>query len=271
MTFRYRTLLAAAAGVLALAAPAEAQAPTKFRLTLGYDGKLLIKVLDVNVTQTADDNGFSTQVRLRSYGVLEAFKKIRQTASGSGRIDGGVARPGVFTQQNIDGERNRKVRVTWTGSDVVTAATPSYGNMGFPPATRAQKLEAVDPITALMRFTLMDRPAQACAGSMKFFDGKRRYDLVFSNRAVRAPNAREQRLGLTSPVTCSVTYRELAGFKRKKPGDKPGQGLKNLRMAFARHGQGGPWVISSITGGTPLGDATIELARLSTSGETPEN
>lgn len=268
MSFLIRASLAAAAGAAALAAPAEAQAPSKFRLNLGYDGKLLVKVLDINVVQQADDNGFASTVSMRSYGVLSAFKKIQQTARANGRIDAGVARPGVFSQKNIDGADTRAVRVTWTGGDVVTSAQPAYKNMGHPPATRAQRLESIDPVTALLRVSLTDRQAQLCTGVWKFFDGKRRYDLVFSGRATSAPNAREARLGLINPVRCKVAYREVAGFKRKK---EKNQGIRRpFDVAFAQAGRGGPWVISSLTGHTPLGSAVIELASVSATGNTPE-
>ncbi len=268
MSFLIRSSLAAAAGALALTVPAEAQAPAKFRLNLGYDGKLLVKVLDITVDQEADNAGYSSVVRMRSYGVLSAFKKIQQTATANGAIDNGLARPRTFSQKNIDGDDTRAVRVSWTGGDVVTAAQPAYKNMGHPPASRAQKLEAVDPVTALLRVSLTDRQAQLCSGAWKFFDGKRRYNLVFSGRTASAPNAREAKLGLTEVVRCKVAYQEVAGFKRKK---EKNQGLrKPFDVSFARAGAGGPWVISSLTGSTPLGSAVIELARVRATGATPE-
>jgi hypothetical protein len=266
-----RTGLAAVAGLAVLAAPAVAQAPGKFRMTLDYDGKLLVKVLDVSITQTADDNGYTSTAHLTSYGVLAAFKKINQTATARGGIDRGVARPVAFTHRNQANPKGRKIDVRWGGGSVVTTAVPAYRNLGHPPASLAQKLEAVDPITGLMRLALSDRQAQLCTGTLKFFDGKQRYDLAFSGRSAPAPSAREKRLGLINPVRCNVVYREIAGFK-KKPPEKRNQGLNRpITMTFAQVGAGGPWVISSMTGATPLGNAVIELARVRRSGETPEN
>lgn len=271
MSILFRTAAAGAVAAAVLAAPAEAQAPAKFRMNLGYDGRLLVKVLDISVSQTADDNAYASTVRLRSSGVLSAFKKIDQSATARGRIDNGVARPAVFTHQNHVNERARKVEARWTGSDVVTVASPAYKKMGDPPASRAQRLEAVDPVTNLLRFSLADSQGDFCRGSVKFYDGKQRYDLTFTGRTTTQPDAREKKLGLVNPVECRVVYREIAGFK-KKPPEKRNQGLnKPINIAFAQVGQGGPWVISSITGATPLGNAVIELQRVSTSGETPEN
>lgn len=270
----FRTGLFAAAGLAVLAAPAVAQTPSsspgKFRMTLAYEGKLIVKVLDVSITQTADDNGFTSSAHLTSYGVLSAFKKINQTANSRGGVDRGLARPSAFSHRNLANPKGRKIDVRWSGGNVVTTAVPAYGNLGKPPATPAQKLEAVDPLTGLMRLALSDRQAQLCTGTLKFFDGKQRYDLTFSGRSLPAQSAREKRLGLINPVRCAVTFREVAGFKPKPP-EKRNQGLKNTTITFAQVGANGPWVLSSLTGGTPLGQASIELTRVNTTGATPEN
>lgn len=277
MSFNFRTGpilrggLAAAAGFAVLAAPAVAQTPGAFRMTLAYEGKLIIKVLDVSITQTADDNGYSTTAHLTSYGALSIFKKINQTATARGGIDHGMARPSTFSHRNLANPKGRKIDVRWSGGNVVTTATPAYGNLGHPPASLAQKLEAVDPVTGLMRLALADSPAQVCTGTLKFFDGKQRYDLTFSGRTATAPNQREKRLGLINTVRCRVVYRELAGFKLKPP-EKRNQGLtKPINISFGQAGPNGPWVISSMTGQTPLGAAVIELTRINASGATPEN
>jgi hypothetical protein len=271
MSSVFRISLAAAAGAALLSAPAEAQAPGKFRMNLAYEGRLIVKVLDVSITQQADDNGYTSTAHLTSYGVLSAFKKINQTATARGGIDRGLARPSAFTHRNLANKKGRKIDVRWSGANVTTVATPAYRNMGSPPASAAQKAEAVDPITGLMRLALSDSQAQLCTGTLKFFDGKQRYDLAFSGRSAAQPNARERRLGLITPVRCTVTFREVAGFKPKPPAER-NQGLKKpISITFARAGANGPWVMSTISGQTPLGAATIELTRLTRSGETPEN
>jgi hypothetical protein len=267
-----KPLLAACAVAVLASLPASAQSPAaqRFHLSLGYDGRLLVKVLDIQVDQTASPTGFGASARLKSSGVLALFRKIDVRTSAQGRVVHGQARPSVFHHQNIDGRGNRKVDVTWTGSDVTTVAQPSFkGKMGEPPATRGQRLEAIDPLTASMRIALGDGQGDFCRGTMKVFDGKARYDLDFLNRQAARPNAREKRLGLVNPVHCTVRFREVAGFKKKPPAEQ-NQGLKHpVVMGFAEAGAGGPWVISFLDAETPLGHATIELERLKVSGTAP--
>ena len=79
----------AAALALALAGAARAQGPaTPVRLSLGYDGRLYIKVMDLHFDEQATPDGFGAAAGLRSYGVLAAFKKFDIKASARGRIEG---------------------------------------------------------------------------------------------------------------------------------------------------------------------------------------
>ena len=254
-----KSVLAALAGAGFLALPAQAEGPGSLRLSLGYDGRLILKVLDIQVDETTNGPGFAASVRIRSYGVLRAFKPFDTAAEARGRLSAGQAWPGTFHAQNYDSKANRRTEVAWTGSDVSVTLTPPVRSMGDPPATLAQKLEATDPVTGVVRIALSAPP---CGRTMRFFDGKQRYDLDFTAGADARPDAREQRLGLMSPVHCQVRFREVAGFKKKPPSER-NQGLKHpIEIGFARVGAGGPWVVSSATSNTPLGDATILLQRL---------
>jgi hypothetical protein len=266
--------LAAAAAAFLLALPAAAQAPglSRFQFSLGYDGKLLFKVLDIQVDQSADANAFSSSARLKSSGILALFRKFDLRASAQGRIVNDQAVPGVFHSQNIDGKSNRKLDVTWTGTDVETIAQPPFrpDQLGDPPASREQKLESIDPITGLMRITLGDSQGEFCRGALKFFDGKQRYNLEFLDRHVVRPNAREMSLGLVNPVSCNVKFREVSGFHAKKRASEQNQGLQRpIVIGFAELGRNGPWVISYLDADTPLGHALIELQRIKSSGKAP--
>ena len=119
-----------------------------------------------------------------------------------------------------------------------------------------------------MRLTLGGSREKSCGRSYLFFDGKQLYALDFGPASDATLNAREQRLGLTSPFRCEVRYREVAGF-RKKPPNKKNQGLNHLiELEFARLGAGGPLLIVSLRAETPLGHGTIDLTRVQANGRS---
>ena len=258
-------LALAAAIVLLTAMPAGAQpARDETRLSLAYDGRLILKVLDIHVEQRLSPSGFGASAQLASYGALALFKKFDVSASAQGRIEDGEARPGVFHYENQDGKRDRKVAVTWTGADVTVTSTPPYADLGEPPASHAQKLASADPLTQLMRVTLASTRANPCGGDTHlFFDGKQLYALDFGIGAPGGePRPGQERLGLTDLTRCGVRFREVAGYKAK-PRAERNQGLKAaINVIFARVGAGGPWVMALMRADTPLGPAYVELRRI---------
>ena len=280
MTGRSRSI-ASCSAVLAvalatLASPVRAQGDTPLvpeakamKLTLGYDGRLYIKVLDIQFNQTASPEAFSSKVRLVTYGLLRAFRKLDMRANAQGRVVNGEPQPSSITHQNIDGKHNRKVTAAWTGSDVVTASTPSYDSMGEPPATRTQRVTAADPLTNFMRMTLASSQEGPCQGKARFYDGKQLYELEFAGPKPYRLDNREKRFGLVNPLRCTVRYSEVAGFKKKQVDDKSGGLRRPITTDWAQVGVGGPWVLSSLSAETPLGDAVIELAHMNMEGTRP--
>jgi hypothetical protein len=255
---------------LALGPAARAQGDGPLKLTLGYDGRLLFKVLDIEVQEEASSDVFSARSQLVSAGILAAIKHVHNNASSEGRVVAGEPQPGVFDERNLAGKTKRHVRAVWTGSDVAMTAEPAFSSLGEPPAARPQKLAATDPLTALVRMTIAGSREKTCSRSYLFFDGKQLYALDFGAPEDARPSDKETRLGLIGHFRCDVRFREVAGFG-KKPEGKRNQGLQRpIKVDFAEAGDGGPWVISALHAQTPLGWASIELSRISVDGHVPE-
>ncbi len=253
-----------------LAAPAASCAQDgELRLALGYDGRLLVKVLDIEVEARMDRTGFGADAQLTSSGVLALVKHIHQLASSQGRIEGGEPRPGQFETQNLAGKTHRRVHTIWSGGRVSMSAQPAFDDLGDPPASLPQKLASADPLTQLMRLTLEGSREKSCGRSYLFFDGKQLYALDFGPAADAMVNPRDQRLGLSGAFECDVRYREVAGFRKKPPG-KRNQGLQHpIVLRFARLGGDGPLLITSLSAETPLGRASIDLERIQETGRLP--
>jgi hypothetical protein len=167
----------------------------------------------VSLTQ----DSYNGEATYRTSGIAASFNNDAGVASVKGAIDNGQLKPRSFVNQETNGKK-RRITMAIGGRSVDVTVAPMWGNMGFPPATLAQKLEAVDPVTGLMELSLVTgRDAgRACGGAVKIFDGKRRYDI------------RTQYVGIENvstpaykgPATyCRGTYTEVAGFNQKKPGE----------------------------------------------------
>jgi hypothetical protein len=162
----------------------------------------------VSLTQES----YSGEATYRTSGIAASFNNDAGVATVKGAIDNGQLKPRSFVNQETNGKR-RRITMAFGGRSVDVTAAPMWSSMGFPPATLAQKLEAVDPVTGLMELSLVTgRDAgRACGGAVKIFDGKRRYDI------------RTQYVGTENVSTPAYkgrgTYTEVAGFNQKKPGE----------------------------------------------------
>ena len=213
--------------------------------------------------------GHASSARISSYGILDAFKHFNIDASETGRVAHGDPEPGVFKHENHDGKRNRKVEVVWGPSDVTTIAQPEMSFLGDPPATRQQRLNAVGYLTGAMRLTVAADQGP-CHGAETLFNGKELSELGFADPHPTTVTDGQKKLGLVNAVRCTATFKEVAGYKRKKGKDQ-NQGLdRPIQVDFAQVGEGGPWVLARLQAHTILGNAVIELARVKATGRLPE-
>ena len=261
----------AAAIALAFAGGASAQPENAgLSLKLGYDGRLLfLKVLTIDLNERVTPGGHASSARISSYGILDAFKHFNIDAAESGKVVAGDPQAGLFTHENHDGKRNRKVEVVWGPEDVATTAEPQMTFMGDPPATRQQRLDSVGYLTAVLRLTIA-ADSGPCHGAERIFNGKELSELGFADpHPVELPAA-QKKLGLVNGVRCSATFKEIAGY-HKKTGKAKNQGLdRPIMVDFAQVGAEGPWVTARLQAHTVLGAATIELARVDKQGRLPE-
>ena len=118
----------------------------------------------------------------------------------------------AYVSQNDDGKKNRRVELLWGDSDVAAEVTPAFGDLGHPPATPDQKIEALDPITARINFALEPRtdPDNPCGGPMKIFDGRQLSWLHLDYAGMKTVRSDAWR---GEAIECHVRLEKVAGFK----------------------------------------------------------
>jgi hypothetical protein len=195
------------------------------RLEITYKGIVPVPVLGrieaASAVLSADISATSYVIRTRAKasGMVDWFVNHNLFLTATGSVTPKGLAPARYVSTNQDGKKNRQVTVDFTGGDVITTAVPHFGDLGSPAATPEQKLQAMDPLSAIVHLTLhVDAtPANPCGGPLRAFDGKQRYDLVLSyagriqykSKAYKGP-----------ALKCDVTYVELAGFKAKSDKQK---------------------------------------------------
>jgi hypothetical protein len=193
------------------------------RLEISYEGIVPVPILGrlkaAEATMTADitSTGYTIRTKATAAGVVDWFVDYNLDISSAGAVGPAGLKPVRYVSANLDGKKNRRVVVDFTPADVTTTATPRFGDLGNPPATTAQKLEAMDPPSAIINQAFQTTPANPCGGPIRAFDGKQRFDLqmTFGKRITYESPA------YTGPATvCEVKYVEIAGFKDKSDKQK---------------------------------------------------
>lgn len=124
-----------------------------------------------------------------------------------------------FDSSVQNGGKHRRVLVDYTPAEVVISVSPKFGDWGFPATTNQQKLEAVDPLTALMNLTLRIGATRnnPCGGPMRIFDGKQRYDIRFKFAGRINWNSDVYK---GPAIKCDAEYIEIAGYDPKSAQQK---------------------------------------------------
>jgi hypothetical protein len=204
-------------------------------MTLFYEGVLFIKVLQVRSDYVLTPSHYRAGARVETSGAVAAVKRFRLSATAQGGISGARLAPQEFT--STDGRKRRVVRF----------ADPKMRGVA-------------DPLTRMLQIGL-STGATPCVGREAFYDGKQRYDLIFSPLRVGSLTPQIQRLGLNRPVTCALAFRPVSGL-----GKGPGGSLRGPSTAtFAWSPRARLWVLTGMSIGTVLGAGRIDLTNIQVS------
>jgi hypothetical protein len=189
-------------------APAKA-APVVLNVEVDYAITLGMEVGEANLRINAPWPDYAATLTRKATGAARWAVGNAQdyTQTARGMISTQGVRPASYERRG--GRRGRVVQVAFTGADVITIATPALGSMGNPPASLAQRLEAVDDVSAFVAMVFTPQGTDPCARTIKIYDGRQRYDLVLRPNGATQVNIRGFR---GEAKRCSVTYRPVAGF-----------------------------------------------------------
>lgn len=199
----------AALGLAVLGGSSAAQAQTANRQFEGVYSVYArgIQAGDFNFRFAQNGATYEASASRRLTGLARTLMGERQDYDYSvrGAVTASGLRPAAY--QHRGGRRDRVVRTTFGADDVLTTAEPAMG-MGNPPATRAQRLNTVDQITAIA--SLITASGDPCARTIRvYMDGRSRFDFVLTPNGRVNVNTQAFR---GEALRCRVEFRPIAGF-----------------------------------------------------------
>ncbi len=184
-------------------------------------------VVDMNA------ENYSMRSKVKTTGLADILVNYDMQLAASGYTTPDGLKTYAYVSQNNDGKKNRRVDLKYLGNDFEMVADPAFGNLGEPPATAMQVLDANDPITALISFALEPRAegADPCGGPLKIFDGRQLTHLILENHGKKTVKSDAWK---GEAYECHVTMDKVAGYKEGESNKDTLSGISGpLRMWLA--------------------------------------
>jgi Protein of unknown function (DUF3108) len=175
------------------------------------------------------DHGHYTAASLiTTKGLADSFASSSVRALSTGDVHGHIVIPRTYNSDTSAPDKRQLVGLQYAADTLPKAidASPPYDLKRFPVLPDDQR-HTVDPLSAALYIALGSSvlDGQKCNQVVPVFDGKRRYNLVFSDAQDDTISLGKGNFGNGKPVPafrCKAAYVRVAGFKPPKPGHKPG-------------------------------------------------
>jgi hypothetical protein len=231
-------------------------------LSLRYDGYYLVfRVISIEAVSSVEPAAYRTNVTLRTTGLLRALGRWQSTATATGAVDGAFLRPAFYGASSEFRDRRQRVALEYDSSGSVRADVEGVltdGERDDVPVVLRDG--TVDPLTATVTLPRRIVASGTCAGTIRVFDGLRRYDLRYEDlgSVELEPSSRDDYQGTAR--YCRATVEPLAGFVRS--GEGAGEAASEMSVWLAPPVPGSPPVAVRIDLTSARGTLHLHLARV---------
>lgn len=203
----------------ALAAGGEAQDSSGTASTLDITFKLYaggVSFGQAAMTARIENDTYKASSRLETQGIVNRFWQSKIETASYGRIDNGRVEPANYDSFSTRRSGNRQeVTVKFDANGPVEMiANPAYDDLE--PLSDDARRRSLDPLSSvlfLVTSTAADE-AKPCAVTAPVFDGRRRYDIVFSYSR-RANVTMDNGIYKGPALVCEVEYKQVAGHLQR--------------------------------------------------------
>lgn len=227
-----------------------AQLNTSGRVDISYELRFwFIPFGHTNYHVSYRDRTYQATSQFNTSGLVSVFWQAQINAGVSGRISGRKISPYIYdSYSRRSAEKIQQVKLTFQRrGPPLLLANPPYNTKRYPVSVSEQEA-GIDPMSAIS-FILTGvsaTPQHPCGNIVRIFDGRRRYNIVFTY--LRDDHTDAHNLKMAGPVhVCAVHYQQIAGFKPKLL-----QGKNHWPPIYAR-------VIDIATPSAPMGRYVVPL------------
>ncbi|MGX6646478.1 DUF3108 domain-containing protein [Maricaulaceae bacterium MS644] len=155
------------------------------------------------------ETAYTARAVSQAAGLAALFSDVRIESRVQGAIDAGRARPQSYAHDEYTGRKHRRIDMSFDGRVARSVAAPDFSSWGEPPASEADRSDAVDPMTAVLMLAEAMTGDAPCSGLLPVFDGRLRYNLDLRARGRETVRTRAWR---GEALVCDAYYRPISGY-----------------------------------------------------------
>lgn len=236
---RRMSLAAVAAVILALALPSAAATTDRMNLYYEvYSGGF--HVLNFELDLALAPERYDVTARINSAGMVGWFLSWRQVVESRGLLGPESISPELHRSEAEVRGRRRSVEIDYDAGKVgdVRVEPPARRDEGRDEVPLERRREAMDPISSILDAILRISAGRGCGGRLAVFDGRRRYDLVLTDRGRRETGGRQAAGALSERIQCDFVYEPIAGHNRRNadPETRGKRRIQSGRVFAERNG-----------------------------------
>jgi hypothetical protein len=196
-------------------------------------------VLTVDLDLSFANRRYDVTTRLQTAGLLSWLVSWTQVSASAGIVDGAGLAPERYRSDGEFRGRRRSIAIDYQAGQVseVRVEPPSREDEDREEVSEEQRREAVDPLAAILGAIHRLSAGQPCAGRLRVFDGRRRYDLVLTDRGTRPIRGSMIAAFAGDALQCDFEFEPIAGHIRQPTDPEIAQRrLQSGRVYTARSG-----------------------------------
>ena len=269
-------LLAGAAPAGAATAGADAAAAPPQSGRIGVDYRFYVGGLNFLALHVAADlapGRYTLATRAQTQGIADTLAPFSGVSRAEGAIEGGRPRPSLYTasSDSIFGKRRIRMDYAAAGPPKVEAEPPDEDD-DRDPVPEKLRAGTVDPLSAGLVSALaqsaiaardgaVDAPL-SCPASVPVYDGRRRYDLVFTAAGEEILKTSHEAAYGGPAIVCRMEVKRLAGFSHRWLREEQRKPSPPSRIWLARLGPERVVLPVRLESRTQWGAAIAHLERL---------
>ena len=166
--------------------------------------KISILQISTNLLEI-DKEKFELKFNIKTLNIVNYISSVNGDGLVLGIIKSNNYYPESYKYEYTRGNKEKSVYIEYSNENIIKEIfTPQFDKNKLTPITNKQKTNTIDPATLFLRLLDINK-IYGCNQDIKIYDGKRRYDVIFSDKELTKHG-----------IECSASQNRIGGFKKDK-------------------------------------------------------